>query len=105
MTRSDGLSDDIQIKNIGIDTPNNLHILPGIFSINPISIPGPHAVGYGANSSLPHSYVKDTIQDSIGKLSTGGTDLEAGSKANFAIFSSHSPHGLTVSTDAIKNGV
>jgi hypothetical protein len=104
LTHNDGLSDDIQINNIGADTSNNLPVLPGIFSINPTGVSGLHAVKYGAASSLPDSYVQDAILDSIGRLSTGRADLGASSKATFAVFSSHTPYGLTVSADAIKNG-
>ena len=106
LTRNDGLSDDIAINNIGPDTPNNIPILPGIFSINPTGVPGLHAVKYGAPSpvSLSDHQVQNAIIKSIQRLGTGGADPGATSNADFAVFSSHTPYGLTVSADAIRKG-
>lgn len=104
LTRNDGLSDEMAINNVAAATPDNLPILPGIFSINPTGVPGLHAVKYGAPSSLPDSYVQGAIINSIRRLGTGGADPGASSHADFAVFSSHTPYGLTVSADAIKNG-
>jgi hypothetical protein len=106
LTRNDGLSDDLTIDNIGVGTPDNLPVLPGMFSINPTGVPGLHAVKYGAPSpvTITEVEVKQGILDSIGRLATGGADPGARGNADFAVFSSHTPYALTVSAGAIRDG-
>jgi hypothetical protein len=87
LTHNDGLSDDIAI--------NNIPILPGL-----------HAVKYDAPSpvSLFDHQVQNAIVKSIQRLGTGTAGPGATSNADFAVFSSHTPYGLTVSADAIRKG-
>lgn len=106
LTRNDGLSDYLSINNVGANTPDNIPILPAVFAINPTGVPGLHAVKYGAPSptSLSDQQVQNDILKSIQRLATGGADPGASANANFAVFSSHTPYGLTVNADAIRRG-
>lgn len=106
MTRNDGLSDDVIINNIGANTTYNLPVLPGLYNVGPTGVPGLHAIKYGAPSpvTLSNQQVQRDILNAIARLNTGGADPGASGNAEFAVFSSHTPYGLTVSTEAIKDG-
>jgi hypothetical protein len=102
LLRHDGVSDDLAINNIGADQPYNLPVLPGIFAIEPTGVPGLHSVKYGAPHTLSNEDVQDAILASIDRLGDAGTDPTT--TPEFAVFSSHTPYGLTVDSDAIKAG-
>jgi hypothetical protein len=103
LVRHDGLPDNVSINNIGADQPFHLPVLPGIFSIGPTGIPGLHSLKFGAPNTMSDHDVRSAITDSIKRLGKAGT-YHAATTPEFAVFSSHTPYGLTVDADAIKDG-
>lgn len=103
IVRHDGIPDDIQINNIGADTPYNLPVLPGIISITQTGVPGLHGVKFGSPYAMSDDDVKNSIIDTFKRLKTGGADVNA-TAPDFVVFSSHTPFDLKVGADAIKAG-
>lgn len=102
LLRHDGIPDDVAVNNIGADQPFNLPVLPGIFAIEPTGVPGLHNVKYGSPNTLSNEAVQNAILASIDRLSVAGTDTTT--TPEFAVFSSHTPFGLTVDAKAIEAG-
>ncbi|KAH8954829.1 hypothetical protein BDL97_08G102100 [Sphagnum fallax] len=102
LVRHTGIPDNITVVNVGADTPYNLPVLPGAYSIDPTTVPGLHAVYFASDHPLPDAQVQAAIINSIARLGKAGTLPTT--IPYFAIFSSHAPYELTVPAKAIKNG-
>jgi hypothetical protein len=102
LLRHTGIPDNITVVNVGTDTPYNLPVLPGAYSIGPTTVPGLHSVFFGSDHPLPDAQVQAAIIKSIARLGKAGTLPTT--ESYFAIFSSHAPFELTVPAKAIKNG-
>ena len=94
---------DTFYTNIGTNTPFNLQVLPGIFTIQPTGIPNQHAVYFGSlDPSVSNETVKQTITQQITALQDHG--VFAADTPEFLYFTNHSPFRLYVHTNEIKNG-
>jgi len=102
LIRNSGIPDNVDIQNIGSDTPFNIPVLPGLYSIDPTGVPGLHKFLYGSPTVLSNEAVKEDVLASVNKLRTAGT-LNT-TNPEFVIFSSHSPFLMTVPSEAIKDG-
>jgi hypothetical protein len=102
LLRGTGIPDNVSVDNIGLDTPYHLPSLPGVYSISPTGVAGLHSVKYGSPVQLSSARVQADILASVKRLGTAGTI--ATTKPEFAVFASHSPFELTVSTAAISAG-
>ena len=102
LLRNTGIPDNVAVTNIGRNTLYNLPALPGIYSIDPTGVPGLLHVKYGSPSSIPVDQVTEDILSSVKRLKIEGKNVS--STPELAVFHSHSPFELTVSTSAIKGG-
>jgi hypothetical protein len=102
LLRHTGIPDNVEISNVGTDTPYNLPILPGAYVIEPTAVPGLHTVYFGSDHALPDAQVEAAIIGSISRLATAGTLPTT--VPYLEIFSSHTPYELRVPAKAIKDG-
>ncbi len=102
LLRHTGIPDNVEILNVGTDTPYNLPILPGAYVIQPTAVPGLHTVYFSSDHPLPDAQVEAAIIGSISRLGTAGTLPRT--VPYLAIFSSHTPYELRVPVKAIKDG-
>ncbi|KAH8700753.1 amine oxidase, flavin-containing superfamily [Talaromyces proteolyticus] len=99
--RYTGINDNTTVQNIGINTTYHLPVLPGIYSISPSVIPGLLNVKYGSPTALADVQVQSDIIASVQRLPNRTISVES---PEFAIFASHTPFELTVSSSAIESG-
>ena len=100
--RDSGIPDNVTITNVGVHTPYNLPILPGLYGTYPTNIPGLVGIKYGSPIPLTSAEVKRNIIADINRLKSAGT-LNT-TIPEFAVFSDHVPFVLTVPQKAIENG-
>jgi hypothetical protein len=103
LVRGSGIPDNVNIENVGANTPYNLPVLPGLYSFIPTGVPGLHKVLYGSPTSLPSHQVKHDITATVRRLQETGS-IPNTSTPEFAVFSSHSPFEFTVPSSAIQAG-
>ncbi|KAL6716094.1 hypothetical protein ACLMJK_005660 [Lecanora helva] len=107
LIRNTDIPDNTEIQNIGADTEYHQPVLPALYGIDPTAVPGLYNLKYGAfSASLTDDQVKADILAEIKRLDTAGTIVNSTSSSTpeFAVFSSHSPFELTVTSEAIKGG-
>lgn len=102
LVRNTNIPSGISITNIGANTPYNLPVLPGIYSISPSRVPGLLDVKVGSASALSDAQVHALIVESVLRLRTAGTFNTT--TPEFAAYASHTPFELTVSKEAIEAG-
>ncbi len=103
LIRNTNIPPTYRLQNTGSNTPYNLPVLPGLYSIVPTRVPGLYDVKVGAASALPDEQVRTLIVDSVLRIGTAGT-LNTTTPLEFAAYRSHTPFELTVSREAIRGG-
>jgi hypothetical protein len=96
-----GIPDNLSINNNGANTPFNLPVLPGPYSIVPTGITGVANIFYGSATAMTNEQVQQAIVADILRLRN---DNLTTTKPDFVAFSNHRPFELTVPADAIENG-
>ncbi|RHZ46410.1 amine oxidase, flavin-containing superfamily [Aspergillus thermomutatus] len=101
VTKLPGLPAGLGFLNRGADTLYNLPPLPGVYTITPTLVPEMYTVFYGGGEKKTEDEVKESIKDSVLKLSEAGFNT---SEPEILAFSNHSPFELFVSSDKIASG-
>lgn len=105
LIRTDNIPPNTSLDNIGSNTPYNLPVLPGLYSIVPTRVPHLYDVKVGSASALSDEQVHALIVDSVRRLKIAGTSNDtATTTPTFAAYKSHTPFELTVSKEAIQAG-
>lgn len=103
-----GLPDNVDFSNVGIDTPYNLPVLPGLYNIQTTPVPGLHHVYYSSEATLSVDQVQADIEDTVARLratqADNSTASPASDKLEFPIFSAHVPFELFVSSEEVASG-
>lgn len=102
LLRNAGIPPNISFANVGVDTPYNLPVLPGLYGLSQTGIPGLLSVKYGSPVELSEEQVKEDVIESVNRLRMAGTLPTT--TPEFAVFASHTPFELTVPTSAIEAG-
>ena len=102
LLRDTSLPPTISFTNTAANTPYNLPVLPGAYTLGPTAAPGLTSVFYGSPRALSEEQVKADIIATVHKLQK--SNGVAQTEPTFAVFSSHTPFELTVKGEAIKAG-
>jgi len=102
VVKTSGLAPDQSLVNAAPETPFNLAPLPGIFSISPSPVPGLTNVKYGSTRPLSDAAVRAAIRADLERVQAPGVGPIH--VDDFAIFKSHSPYALMVSSAEIRRG-
>ncbi|OGM45217.1 hypothetical protein ABOM_005824 [Aspergillus bombycis] len=89
------------INNNAHDTPYNLPILPGVYSLRNTDVPGLNWVLYGSSTFMHNEEVKKDIVDSLLRIRHPNVAVR---EPEIVAFKSHSPYELTVPVQAIRDG-
>ena len=105
LLRNANIPDTSDVVNIGIDTQYNLPVLPAVYSFMPTRVPGLLDVKYGSKDSLSSEQVRTDILKTLGRIIAAETlNSTTTTKADFAVFASHTPFELTVPKESIEGG-
>lgn len=111
LIRHSGIPDNLTVVNVGATTPQNTPVLPAVYAFNPTGVPDLHRVKFGSPYALASdAEVQTAIVASLRRLQqsdSGGGAVPAVTATNateFAVFASHTPFELTVSSEAIAGG-
>ena len=102
-----GIPDNLSLINVGTNTIYNLPILPAAYGITPTRAPGLHLFQAAANAGqvLTNQQVEANIIASIDRMRAVGTLPNSNEPTpGYAIFSSHTPYEVYVSTSDIAGG-
>ncbi|MCJ1398938.1 hypothetical protein MMC11_002139 [Xylographa trunciseda] len=102
LLRNTGLPPNLSINNLAPNTPYNVPTLPASYGIAPTADPGVFSVFYGSTKTLPNDDVKADIISNIQNLQKG-LGLPT-TEPEFAIFRSHAPFEVVVSSEQIADG-
>jgi hypothetical protein len=98
-----GINDTEFYTNVGTQTPFNLQVLPGIFTIQPTGLANKHSVYFGAlNWTVSSQEAQQMIIQQIDTLQEHG--IFPADTPEFLYFTNHSPFRLYVSAEDIKDG-
>jgi hypothetical protein len=106
LVKNTGLADDDFIYNYAQDTPYNLPSLPGVYLIQPTSIPGVKAVYYGSSSSnATDAVIKADIIATLKRLQAANPTVFENSEPEFVVYTSHAPFYMQATPGDIKDGI
>ncbi|KNG85486.1 hypothetical protein ANOM_005142 [Aspergillus nomiae NRRL 13137] len=89
------------IQNNAYDSPYNLPILPGVYSLINTGVPDLNWVLYGSSTFMHTEDVKKDIVNSVLRIRHPNVTV---TEPEIVAFRSHSPYELTVSVQAIRDG-
>lgn len=100
--RNSGIPDNTTVKNVAAETPYNLPPFPAVYGNDGTGVPNLINAKYGSNATLPDDQVKADILAKVQALDFPGKNTSA--EPEFAIYRSHAPFLLHVSSEAIAAG-
>lgn len=99
-----GITGNDFLYNVNCSGSYNLPRLPALYYVGPSSVPGLFQIKYGSLSTIPDATVKRDILASLNLLAKQKLAKKTKNGPKFKAFRSHSPFGLTVPVQSIKNG-
>ncbi|KAI4691302.1 uncharacterized protein J4E84_003593 [Alternaria hordeiaustralica] len=110
LVKNTGTPDDLVIYNRAPDTPYNLAVLPGVYTMGPTAIPGVKAIYYGSQRSnatypLSDDFVKGEMIAGIKRLQTANADKFEATEPEFVVFTSHAPFYMQAGPEDIQAGI
>lgn len=104
LVKDTGLPANFRSYSVSSNTPYNLPILPGVYSVFATAIDGVFDIKYGSPHSVPDDFVRTEILSYIKKLQANGYAKKVAGDPEFVAYKSHTPFELTVSRDKIAKG-
>jgi len=98
-----GLPEGTAINNVGVGTPFDIPIYPGITSIRETAEPGLFNVMYTSPYAMTNKEIKTQILDSLRRLNIPGVTATP-QDVEWVAFKSHIPFFQHVTIEEIKNG-
>lgn len=98
-----GLPDNIVINNIGVNTPYDIPIYPAASVFSATAQPGLFNAEYASPYNLSDEYVKSEILAALGRFQIPNVTTTP-EKAEWAVFTSHTPFFEHVTAEQIKRG-
>jgi hypothetical protein len=110
LVKNTGIPDDLFLYNYAPSTPYNLPVLPGVYLMQPTSIPGVKAIYYGSQRSgstypLSDSFVKGEIVAGIKRLQAANPGTFKKTEPELVVYTSHAPFYVQTKPADIKAGI